>query len=143
MLFSKFFSFSCRASGCITVISLLLFVSAYLRKIDWSAIAALIMASCLIILASGRYKALDNVSKIITGSWTATPPGSAGRARRRRRAPRGRRRAPGRRPGRGRRAGAPTGPGGCSRRGAKGPRTTRSEERRVGKECRSRWSPYH
>ena len=21
--------------------------------------------------------------------------------------------------------------------------TTRSEERRVGKECRSRWSPYH
>ena len=25
----------------------------------------------------------------------------------------------------------------------KGKRTTRSEERRVGKECRSRWSPYH
>ena len=24
-----------------------------------------------------------------------------------------------------------------------GPATTRSEERRVGKECRSRWSPYH
>ena len=24
-----------------------------------------------------------------------------------------------------------------------GPITTRSEERRVGKECRSRWSPYH
>ena len=24
-----------------------------------------------------------------------------------------------------------------------GPYTTRSEERRVGKECRSRWSPYH
>ena len=24
-----------------------------------------------------------------------------------------------------------------------GMRTTRSEERRVGKECRSRWSPYH
>ena len=23
------------------------------------------------------------------------------------------------------------------------PATTRSEERRVGKECRSRWSPYH
>ena len=23
------------------------------------------------------------------------------------------------------------------------PPTTRSEERRVGKECRSRWSPYH
>src|SRR5260370_26930763 len=23
------------------------------------------------------------------------------------------------------------------------PRQTRSEERRVGKECRSRWSPYH
>src|SRR3712207_7277512 len=23
------------------------------------------------------------------------------------------------------------------------PRTLRSEERRVGKECRSRWSPYH
>jgi len=23
------------------------------------------------------------------------------------------------------------------------PRPTRSEERRVGKECRSRWSPYH
>ena len=24
-----------------------------------------------------------------------------------------------------------------------GPREARSEERRVGKECRSRWSPYH
>src|SRR6266540_2270052 len=24
-----------------------------------------------------------------------------------------------------------------------GPRRVRSEERRVGKECRSRWSPYH
>ena len=24
-----------------------------------------------------------------------------------------------------------------------GKRKTRSEERRVGKECRSRWSPYH
>ena len=23
------------------------------------------------------------------------------------------------------------------------PKITRSEERRVGKECRSRWSPYH
>ena len=23
------------------------------------------------------------------------------------------------------------------------PKATRSEERRVGKECRSRWSPYH
>src|SRR2546427_1330088 len=34
-----------------------------------------------------------------------------------------------------------------ARRGAKGISTfivpTRSEERRVGKECRSRWSPYH
>ena len=27
--------------------------------------------------------------------------------------------------------------------GAKGTLTHRSEERRVGKECRSRWSPYH
>ena len=26
---------------------------------------------------------------------------------------------------------------------AEGIRDTRSEERRVGKECRSRWSPYH
>ena len=26
---------------------------------------------------------------------------------------------------------------------AKATRRTRSEERRVGKECRSRWSPYH
>ena len=26
---------------------------------------------------------------------------------------------------------------------AEKPKTTRSEERRVGKECRSRWSPYH
>ena len=26
---------------------------------------------------------------------------------------------------------------------AKWERKTRSEERRVGKECRSRWSPYH
>src|SRR2546430_12348528 len=29
----------------------------------------------------------------------------------------------------------------CS--GLKGPKHKRSEERRVGKECRSRWSPYH
>ena len=29
----------------------------------------------------------------------------------------------------------------CSENG--GGTTTRSEERRVGKECRSRWSPYH
>src|ERR1035441_3226725 len=28
-------------------------------------------------------------------------------------------------------------------RGARSPFTERSEERRVGKECRSRWSPYH
>src|SRR5256885_3698039 len=28
-------------------------------------------------------------------------------------------------------------------RGRTGPRQPRSEERRVGKECRSRWSPYH
>ena len=27
--------------------------------------------------------------------------------------------------------------------GASGSGKTRSEERRVGKECRSRWSPYH
>jgi len=27
--------------------------------------------------------------------------------------------------------------------GAEMPMTSRSEERRVGKECRSRWSPYH
>ena len=27
--------------------------------------------------------------------------------------------------------------------GTQSKRTTRSEERRVGKECRSRWSPYH
>ena len=29
----------------------------------------------------------------------------------------------------------------AAKHGAK--RVTRSEERRVGKECRSRWSPYH
>ena len=28
-------------------------------------------------------------------------------------------------------------------KGATGPTGARSEERRVGKECRSRWSPYH
>ena len=27
--------------------------------------------------------------------------------------------------------------------GRSGPKMGRSEERRVGKECRSRWSPYH
>ena len=32
---------------------------------------------------------------------------------------------------------------GLSRLPAACPRLTRSEERRVGKECRSRWSPYH
>src|SRR6478735_11866632 len=36
------------------------------------------------------------------------------------------------------------GQGSCSRRCTCGStRTARSEERRVGKECRSRWSPYH
>ena len=30
-----------------------------------------------------------------------------------------------------------------SRPGVKGRKIWRSEERRVGKECRSRWSPYH
>src|SRR3989441_9238517 len=38
----------------------------------------------------------------------------------------------------GRRAGARAGPVPLAR-----PRSQRSEERRVGKECRSRWSPYH
>ena len=30
-----------------------------------------------------------------------------------------------------------------ARQGVKNVNQTRSEERRVGKECRSRWSPYH
>src|SRR5207253_4669280 len=30
-----------------------------------------------------------------------------------------------------------------ARTGRRSPRFSRSEERRVGKECRSRWSPYH
>src|SRR2546422_11634142 len=34
-------------------------------------------------------------------------------------------------------------PRAVSRAGAKGLWQFRSEERRVGKECRSRWSPYH
>ena len=29
------------------------------------------------------------------------------------------------------------------KRGVENTKNTRSEERRVGKECRSRWSPYH
>ena len=33
--------------------------------------------------------------------------------------------------------------GGRGKEGGKGGRKERSEERRVGKECRSRWSPYH
>src|SRR5437870_5462431 len=32
---------------------------------------------------------------------------------------------------------------GMAKAGTKSARTARSEERRVGKECRSRWSPYH
>ena len=31
----------------------------------------------------------------------------------------------------------------CQVTGKLGKDTSRSEERRVGKECRSRWSPYH
>src|SRR2546421_3119699 len=49
-------------------------------------------------------------------------------------------RRPGRAPRRGR------GPTRCDRRQPRRRRSrgrTRSEERRVGKECRSRWSPYH
>ena len=38
--------------------------------LDTGIVSALIMASCLLILASGRYKALDNVSKIIIVSLT-------------------------------------------------------------------------
>src|SRR3989475_8238190 len=42
-------------------------------------------------------------------------------------------------------AGAPAGRPSSPRRGRTPwrPRRARSEERRVGKECRSRWSPYH
>ena len=36
-----------------------------------------------------------------------------------------------------------TGKGGTSNTGTAFELTPRSEERRVGKECRSRWSPYH
>lgn len=38
--------------------------------LDTGIVSALIIASCLLILASGRYKALDNVSKIIIVSLT-------------------------------------------------------------------------
>lgn len=38
--------------------------------LDTSVIAALVMMSCLLILFSGRYRALDNVSKIIVASLT-------------------------------------------------------------------------
>src|SRR2546427_9553478 len=34
-------------------------------------------------------------------------------------------------------------PGGCAATFKRHSPSTRSEERRVGKECRSRWSPYH
>ena len=33
--------------------------------------------------------------------------------------------------------------GSCAAGAARGAAELRSEERRVGKECRSRWSPYH
>src|SRR5690348_17795422 len=82
-----------------------------------------------------------------TGDWSSDvcssdlqhpdPPGRDRRARARRRRPRDRERrcGPRRADGRGPRA---------RRRGPKqGGAMTRSEERRVGKECRSRWSPYH
>src|SRR3989449_7598072 len=48
-------------------------------------------------------------------------------------------------PGRGGRPHArrPAWPGGADETGCAGRGATRSEERRVGKECRSRWSPYH
>ena len=34
-------------------------------------------------------------------------------------------------------------PSSCPLCGSSNPGSARSEERRVGKECRSRWSPYH
>ena len=40
-------------------------------------------------------------------------------------------------------SGAPRGEGAPQRTRVPRPRRSRSEERRVGKECRSRWSPYH
>src|ERR1022692_5144374 len=39
--------------------------------------------------------------------------------------------------------GPPRGPAGAQAPGQLPAQLTRSEERRVGKECRSRWSPYH
>src|SRR2546425_11345527 len=39
--------------------------------------------------------------------------------------------------------GLPDDPGGGGGDGPRDPELPRSEERRVGKECRSRWSPYH
>src|SRR2546430_1405738 len=41
------------------------------------------------------------------------------------------------------RSGRKAGKGRFTFRGAPASAVTRSEERRVGKECRSRWSPYH
>lgn len=46
--------------------------------LDTGAVAALIMLSCLIILGTGQYKALDNVSKIIVVSLTIATVVAAG-----------------------------------------------------------------
>src|SRR3712207_8801440 len=100
---------------------------------------------CLYCFIFFFFQAEDGIRDIgVTGVQTcALPilPRAAGRGPRRRdrrgggESPRGRVAVP--RPRGGRRAGESRGDG----RG--GPRAGRSEERRVGKECRSRWSPYH
>src|SRR3712207_7203316 len=92
------------------------------------------------------FQAEDGIRDIgVTGVQTCALPIYSARPRRQRRRPPGHGRRPERRrvvppePRGGRRRGPAT-----TLRGAGLPgRPGRSEERRVGKECRSRWSPYH
>src|SRR3712207_6851423 len=95
------------------------------------------------------FQAEDGIRDIgVTGVQTcALPICPSGRARgaglaARRRCPRTCSSRPARSAARGRRC-APAPRRRRARGSAARPRAARSEERRVGKECRSRWSPYH
>src|SRR2546425_9378199 len=89
--------------------------------------AILVRNLALVVSLFFFFQAEDGIrDKLVTGVQTCALPISGGRARP----------APGRTP-----PGSSSRPE-TSRRSRGGPRG-RSEERRVGKECRSRWSPYH
>src|SRR2546427_2270607 len=94
------------------------------------------------------FQAEDGIRDLtVTGVQTCALPiyraaRETGRGRRQRVGPRGRAERPAAHRGEAARVGRLAGPGDAAA-AWRGRERDRSEERRVGKECRSRWSPYH